>query len=67
MGFAMTGIAIPNFVMAPLLALIFGVYLSLLPVAGWGDGKLQYQILPVITLALPQIAYIAPFDQGQYG
>ena len=64
MGFAMTGIAIPNFVMAPLLALIFGVYLSLLPVAGWGDGKLQYQILPVITLALPQIAYIARLTRG---
>ena len=31
MGAAMTGIAIPNFVMAPLLALIFGVYLSWLP------------------------------------
>ncbi len=64
MGFAMTGIAIPNFVMAPLLALIFGVYLSLLPVAGWGGGKLQYQILPVITLALPQIAYIARLTRG---
>ncbi|MCG6930584.1 MAG: oligopeptide ABC transporter permease OppB [Desulfofustis sp.] len=64
MGFAMTGIVIPNFVMAPLLALVFGVYLSLLPVAGWGGGKLQYQILPVITLALPQIAYIARLTRG---
>lgn len=64
MGVAMTGIAIPNFVMAPLLALVFGVYLSLLPVAGWGGGKLQYQILPVITLALPQIAYIARLTRG---
>lgn len=64
MGVAMTGIAIPNFVMAPLLALIFGVYLSMLPVAGWGGGALQYQILPVITLALPQIAYIARLTRG---
>ncbi len=64
MGFAMTGIVIPNFVMAPLLALIFGVYLSLLPVAGWGGGALQYQLLPVITLALPQIAYIARLTRG---
>lgn len=64
MAFAMTGIVIPNFVMAPLLALVFGVYLSLLPVAGWGGGKLQYQILPVITLALPQIAYIARLTRG---
>lgn len=64
MAAAMTGIAIPNFVMAPLLALVFGVYLSLLPVAGWGGGAFQYQILPVITLALPQIAYIARLTRG---
>ena len=64
MGLAMTGIAIPNFVMAPLLALIFGVYLSWLPVAGWGGGALQYQVLPIITLALPQIAYISRLTRG---
>ena len=64
MGFAMTGIAIPNFVMAPLLALVFGVYLSVLPVAGWGGGAFKYQLLPVITLALPQIAYIARLTRG---
>jgi len=64
MGVAMTGIAIPNFVMAPLLALVFGVYLSWLPVAGWGGGALQYQVLPVITLALPQVAYIARLTRG---
>ncbi len=64
MGAAMTGIAIPNFVMAPLLALIFGVYLSWLPVAGWGGGALKNQILPVVTLALPQIAYVARLTRG---
>ncbi len=64
MGFAMVGIAIPNFVMAPLLALFFGVYLSWLPVAGWGGGAFQYMILPVITLALPQVAYIARLTRG---
>ncbi len=64
MGVAMTGIAIPNFVMAPLLALVFGVYLSWLPVAGWGGGALKYQLLPVITLALPQIAYISRMTRG---
>lgn len=64
MGFAMVGIAIPNFVMAPLLALFFGVYLSWLPVAGWGGGAFQYMVLPVITLALPQVAYIARLTRG---
>jgi len=64
MGFAMTGIAIPNFVMAPLLTLILGVYLSLLPVAGWGGGSLEHIVLPVVALALPQIAYISRLTRG---
>ena len=64
MTLAMTGIAIPNFVMAPLLTLILGVYLSLLPVAGWGGGAAVNKILPVVALALPQIAYIARLTRG---
>jgi oligopeptide transport system permease protein len=65
MAVAMTGIAIPNFVMAPLLTLVLGVYLRVLPVGGWGDGhQLQYKILPVVALALPQIAYVARLTRG---
>jgi oligopeptide transport system permease protein len=64
MATAMTGITIPNFVMAPLLTLVFGVYLSWLPVAGWGGGAPRYLLLPVIALALPQIAYIARLTRG---
>ena len=63
MATAMTGITIPNFVMAPLLTLVFGVYLGMLPVGGWGDGMSQ-AILPVVALALPQIAYIARLTRG---
>jgi oligopeptide transport system permease protein len=64
MATAMTGITIPNFVMAPLLTLIFGVWLSWLPVAGWNGGATQNLVLPVIALALPQIAYIARLTRG---
>ncbi len=64
MGVAMTGIAIPNYVVAPILSLVFGVYLSWLPVAGWGGGAAQNLVLPVISLALPQIAYIARLTRG---
>ena len=64
MATAMTGIAVPNFVMAPLLSLIFGVYLSLLPVGGYGDGGLRYLLLPTISLALPQVAYIARLSRA---
>ena len=64
MATAMTGITIPNFVMAPLLTLIFGVWLSWLPVAGWNGGAPKNLVLPVIALALPQIAYIARLMRG---
>ena len=59
MGFSMTGISIPVFVIAPLLVLLFAVKLNWLP-AGWSGsaGGAKY-VLPVITLALPQLAYIA--------
>ena len=59
MGFAMTGISIPVFVIAPVLVLLLAVKLHWLP-AGWsGSSGMGKFVLPVITLALPQIAYIA--------
>ena len=71
MSVAMIGITIPTFVMAPLLTLIFGVYgVSVfgydisLPVGGWNGGALRNMILPVIVLALPQIAIIARLVRG---
>lgn len=64
MATATAGVTIPNFVVAPVLTLIFGVGLGLLPVGGWGDGKLTHKILPVITLALPQIAVVARLTRG---
>jgi len=62
MALAMTGIAVPNFVVAPLLTLVLGVYLSLLPVGGWGG--LSHAVLPVVALALPQVAYVARLTRG---
>ncbi|MGV6810096.1 MAG: oligopeptide ABC transporter permease OppB [bacterium] len=59
MSLALLGITLPNFVIAPLLALVFGVFLQWLPVAGWHQGHWTALILPVIALALPQVAYIA--------
>jgi oligopeptide transport system permease protein len=64
MGLAMVGIVVPNFVMAPLLTLVFGVWLGWLPVAGWGDGSLYFLALPVIALGLPQVARIARLTRG---
>jgi oligopeptide transport system permease protein len=64
MAAAMTGISIPNFVLAPLLILLFGVLLKWLPAGGWNGGALPNMVLPVIGLALPQIAYIARLTRG---
>lgn len=71
MTFAMIGITIPSFVIAPLLQLIFGIYgvhlfgidLSL-PVGGWNKGAVPNLILPVIVLSLAPIAVIARLTRG---
>ncbi|GAB1269444.1 oligopeptide ABC transporter permease OppB [Aurantivibrio infirmus] len=61
---AMTGISIPNFVIAPLLVLLIAVSLGWLPAGGWESGTISDMILPIISLALPQIAYIARLTRG---
>ncbi len=63
MGVAMLGISIPNFVVAPLLILLVAVYAGWLPAGGW-DWSVQRMVLPVLTLALPAIAYIARLTRG---
>ena len=64
MAVSMTGISVPSFVMAPLLVLVFAVYLGWLPAGGLGGGSLRNMVLPVVALALPQIAYIARLTRG---
>lgn len=64
MAAAMIGITIPNFVMAPVLTLVFALYLDWLPAGGWGEGAIVNKLLPVFTLALPQIAVIARLTRG---
>lgn len=61
---AMVGIAIPNFVIAPLLILMFAVYFDWFPAGGWNHGALQNIVLPILCLALPQSAYIARLMRG---
>lgn len=58
------GVALPSFVTGPLFALIFGLYWHWLPVAGWDGGAPSYLVLPVLTLALPVIAYVARITRG---
>jgi oligopeptide transport system permease protein len=60
----LSGLVIPNFLMAPILQLVFGVKLDWLPVGGWGDGSLRYLVLPVTVLALPHAARISRLMRG---
>ncbi|HEY3147449.1 MAG TPA: ABC transporter permease subunit [Dongiaceae bacterium] len=60
---AMAGLAIPTFVIGPLLQIVFGLNLHWFPIAGW-DGSLNAKVLPVFVLALPNIAYISRLTRG---
>lgn len=56
---AMLGISVPVFVVAPLMVLVFAVSLDWLPASYAGSAGADRLIMPIIALALPQIAYIA--------
>jgi oligopeptide transport system permease protein len=58
-GVAMIGISVPVFVIAPLMVLVFAVFLNWLPASWTGGNAVSRLVLPVIALALPQVAYIA--------
>lgn len=57
MAFAMLGLSVPNFVLGPILVLVFSLWLFIFPPARWGG--ISSIILPVITLAAIYMAYIA--------
>ena len=59
MALAMLGISIPNFVLGPLLALIFALTLFWLPPALWDGFPSKSIVLPALTLSALYIAYIA--------
>jgi oligopeptide transport system permease protein len=51
------GLALPKYVVAPLLILVFAVTLRWLPAGGW-DGW-RSAVLPALALALPNLAHCA--------
>jgi len=50
---------LPNFVMAPILLLVFTLWLGWLPGGGWQGGQWQFLIMPVIALSTSYMASIA--------
>jgi oligopeptide transport system permease protein len=59
MAVAMLGISLPNFVLGPILVLIFSLSLYWLPPARWASFPSANIILPVLTLSAIYMAYIA--------
>jgi len=59
---AMIGVSIPNFVLGPLLILIFAIHLGWFSAVGWYSWT--DSILPSITLGLFYVAYVARLTRG---
>ena len=64
MSVSTVGVTVPNFVVGPVLTLVFAIILAWLPAGSWGDGSLRFLILPMIALALPQLAVFARLTRG---
>lgn len=60
----LVGVVFPNFLIAPVLQLVFGIQLAWLPVGGWGDGSLKFLVLPVVVMALPHAGRISRITRG---
>lgn len=54
---AISGVSLPNFLVAAILVQIFAMEFKILPPAGWGSAA--YYILPVFCLGMRSIAFIA--------
>ena len=64
MGVAMTGVAIPNMVLGPILILMFALWVDWFPAGGWGDGGFHHLFLPVITLGTAYTGGFARITRG---
>jgi peptide/nickel transport system permease protein len=69
-GFVVFGISVPDFWLGILLVLVFSATLGLLPPSGYVPfaddpiGNLRYLVLPVLTLAAGEAAYILRTTRG---
>lgn len=66
MSLAVVGIAVPLFVIGPVLQLIFAMNLRWLPNAGWINDRAGWLtvIMPALTLSFPYFAYIARLSRA---
>lgn len=60
----MIGLVVPNFLMAAIMQLVFGVYLDWFPAGGWQNGSIAHLVLPVTVLVLPHAGRTARLMRG---
>jgi oligopeptide transport system permease protein len=56
------GVAVPRFVLGPILVLVFSLHLYLLPAARWDSWR--HMVLPVICASAPTAAYLARLSRA---
>ncbi len=64
MSFATASSTIPTFVIAPVVQLVFGLWLKWIDIGGWNNGRLSSMAGPVLTLSMPYIAVFARLMRG---
>ena len=62
--FILSGLVLPNFLVAPLLQEYLGKRVDFLKIGGWGDGGWGHLALPVFVLALPHAARVSRLMRG---
>ena len=58
-GLSIVAQVLPTFVLAPILVLVFTLWLRWLPGGGWNGGQWPYLVMPVIALATSHMASVA--------
>ncbi len=62
--FSIVGYSVPVFVVAPVLVVVFAVWLKWLPTGGWDGLFTKSAILPVVTLAIAPTAALARYSRA---
>ncbi|MCW0213533.1 MAG: ABC transporter permease [Pseudonocardia sp.] len=62
-GLSVLGVAVPEFILAPVLVLVLAIAVPLLPATGW--GTLPQAVLPVLTLAAFPTALAAQLTRAE--
>lgn len=63
---SLLGVSMPVYVVAPLIILLFAVVLQWFPAGGWGGGAPRYIVLPVVSMALPYVAYVVRITRAGF-